>query len=180
MAMTERTDTLRTACMDFEEDLVLYYYGDDSAAERKRVESHLASCLPCREFLDDLRKLLPQMARPSELPPKFWDNYYNEMVQKLAIHEERQAWWKQLFAPVRIWVVPAFGTVAVAALAIGLVIGRGHWHFPFSRAQEQIPQEILADKNQLEFFKSMDLLENLSSLEALDGGKAQPGNSQHS
>jgi hypothetical protein len=180
MAMTERTETLRTACKNFEEDLVLYYYGDDSAAERSRVESHLRSCLSCREFLDDLRKLLPQMAKPSELPPKFWDNYYDEVVQKLAIHEERRPWWKNLFVPVRTWMVPAFGTAAVAALAIALVIGSGHWHFPFSRTQEQIPQEILTDTNQLEFFKSMDLLENLSSLEALDGSKVQPGNSQHS
>ena len=92
--MTERSDTLRTACKDFEEDLVLYYYGDDSAAERSRVEGHLQSCSSCQEFLDDLRKLLPSMAKPSELPPMFWDNYYNEMVQKLAVHEERQPWWK--------------------------------------------------------------------------------------
>ena len=178
--MTQRTEALRAACKDFEEDLVLYYYGDDATAERSRVESHLQSCSTCHEFLDDLRTLLPQMAKPSELPPKFWDNYYNEMVQKLAIHEERQPWWKNFFAPMRTWMVPAFGTAAVAALAIGLVIGSGHWHYPFNRIQEQIPQEILSDTNQLEFFKSMDLLENLSSLEARDGGKIQPGNSQHS
>jgi hypothetical protein len=177
--MTERSDTLRTACKDFEEELVLYYYGDDSEAERSRVEGHLQSCSPCQEFLDDLRKLLHSMAKPSELPPMFWDDYYNEMVQKLAIHEERQPWWKNFFSPMRTWMVPAFGTAAVAALAIGLVIGSGHWHYPFSRTQEQIPREILADTNQLEFFKSMDLLENLSSLEASDGSKAQPGNSQH-
>jgi predicted anti-sigma-YlaC factor YlaD len=179
MVMTERSDTLRTACKDFEEDLVLYYYGDGSAADRSRVESHLQSCSSCHEFLDDLRKLLPQMAKPSELPPMFWDDYYSEMVQKLAVYEERHAWWKSLFVPMRGWMVPAFGTAAVAALAIGLVVGRGHWHYPFSQTQEQIPQEILADTNQLEFFESMDLLENLSSLETQDGSKAQPGNRQH-
>ena len=178
--MTQRTEVLRAACKDFEEDLVLYYYGDDSTAERSRVESHLQSCSTCHEFLDDLRTLLPQMAKPSELPPKFWDNYYNEMVQKLAIHEKHQPWWKNFSAPMRTWMVPAFGTAGVAALAVGLVIGSGHWHYTFNRTQEQIPQEILSDTNQLEFFKSMDLLENLSSLEALDGGKIQPGNSQHS
>jgi Putative zinc-finger len=180
MVMTERSDTLRTACKNFEEDLVLYYYGDGSAAERSQVESHLQSCSSCQEFLDDLRKLLPKMTEPSELPPMFWDNYYNEMVQKLAIHQERHAWWKSLFAPMRGWMVPAFGTAAVAALAIVLVVGRGHWHYPFSQTQERIPQEILADTNQLEFFESMDMLETLSSLEALDGTKVQPGNNHHS
>jgi predicted anti-sigma-YlaC factor YlaD len=177
--MTERTDTLRTACKDFEEDLVLYYYGDDSEAERSRVDGHLQSCSSCQEFLDDLRKLLPKMAKPSEVPPMFWDNYYNEMVEKLAIHQERHAWWKSLFAPMRGWMVPAFGTAAVAALAVGLVISRGHWRYPLSQTQEQIPQEILADTNQLEFFESMDMLETLSSLEALDGTKVQPGNNHH-
>jgi predicted anti-sigma-YlaC factor YlaD len=179
MVMKEHSDTLRTACKDFEEDLVLYYYGDGSENERIRVQGHLQTCSSCREFLEDLRKLLPQMAKPSELPPAFWDNYYDEMVQKLAVHEERQAWWKNWFAPMRTWMMPAFGTAVVAALAIGLVISRGHWHYPFSQTQEQIPQEILTDTNQLEFFKSMDMLETLSSLEGLDGTKVQPGNNQH-
>ena len=71
--MKEHSDTLRTACKDFEEDLVLYYYGDGSENERIRVQGHLQTCSPCREFLEDLRKLLPQMAKPSELPPTFWD-----------------------------------------------------------------------------------------------------------
>jgi len=31
----------------------------------------------------------------------------------------------------------------------------------------------------LEFFKSMDMLETLSSLEGQDGTKVQPGNNQH-
>lgn len=178
--MSERNDTLRAACKDFEEDLVLYYYGDDTPDEHSRVESHLQNCLSCQEFLDDLRKLLPQMAQPTKMPPKFWDNYYSEMVQKLAIQEERQAWWQNLFAPVRTWMVPAFGTAAAAALAVWLVIGAGHWHFPFGRTQEQVPQEIMTDTNQLEFFRSMDLLEHLSSLEAPDGNKTQPASSQQS
>ena len=177
--MKERSDTLRTACKDFEEDLVLYYYGDGSENERIRVQDHLQTCSSCREFLEDLRKLLPQMAKPNELPSEFWDNYYDEMVQKLAAHEEHRAWWKSWFVPMRTWMMPAFGTAVVAALAIGLVISRGHWQYPFSQTQEQIPQEILTDTNQLEFFKSMDMLETLSSLEGQDGTKAQPGNNQH-
>ena len=71
--MKEHSDTLRTACKDFEEDLVLYYYGDGSEKERIRVQGHLQTCSSCREFLEDLRKLLPQMAKPSELPPTFWE-----------------------------------------------------------------------------------------------------------
>ena len=176
--MKERSDTLRTACKDFEEDLVLYYYGDDSEAERSRVESHLPSCASCHAFLDDLRKLLPQMVKPNELPQSFWDNYHREMVEKLACQEERKYCWRNLLAPMRVWMLPAFGTAVVAALAIGLVIEKGNWLFPLSQPREKIPQEILADTNQLEFFESLDMLESLSKLEALDGTKAEMLNSR--
>ncbi|MET0502877.1 MAG: hypothetical protein ABW172_15260 [Candidatus Binatia bacterium] len=175
----DRTDTLKTACRDFEEDLVLFYYGDDSAADHRRVEEHLKDCIACRGFVEDLRKLLPQMAKPNELPQSFWDSYYHEMVEKLAVQQERNSWWKNLFVPMRTWMLPAFGTAAVAALAIGLVIGKGNWHL-FSEPRENIPQEILADTNQLEFFRSMDMIETLNSLESPDGTKVQPGSDHHS
>ena len=69
--MMGRSGKLETACRDFEEDLVLYYYGEGSEAERSRVESHVKACSRCSRFLDDLRKLLPQIARPEELPQSF-------------------------------------------------------------------------------------------------------------
>lgn len=175
--MKEPIGTLRTACKDYEEDLVLYYYGDSSAAEQSRIESHLESCSPCHEFLDDLRKLLPTMAKPSDLPPSFWDNYYRETVEKLAALEERKLWWRNLFAPMRTWMLPAFGTAAVAIFALALGLSKGNWVFSPSQPPEKIPQEILADTNQLEFFKSMDMLEALSKLEALDGTRLETGNS---
>ncbi|MGB7947688.1 MAG: hypothetical protein WCH75_08400, partial [Candidatus Binatia bacterium] len=93
--------------------------------------------------------------------------------------QERNSWWKNLFVPMRAWMLPAFGTAAVAALAIGLVIGKGDWR-PFSEPREKIPQEILADTNQLEFFRSLDLIEKLSSLESPDGNKVQPINDHQS
>jgi hypothetical protein len=79
---------------------------------------------------------------------------------------------------MRVWMLPAFGTAVVAALAIGLVIEKGNWLFPLSQPREKIPQEILADTNQLEFFESLDMLESLSKLEALDGTKAEMLNSR--
>jgi predicted anti-sigma-YlaC factor YlaD len=166
-------DTLQTACGDFEEDLVLHYYGDGSEAERNRVEAHLRKCAPCRAFLEDLRKLLPQMAKSNELPQSFWDNYYRETLEKLAAQEERKYWWRNLFAPMRAWMLPALGAAAVAVFAVALVFTKGHWHFSLDQPREKIPQEILADSNQLEFFKSMDMLEALNKLETLDGTKLE-------
>jgi hypothetical protein len=167
-----RTRTpLQSACKQYEEDLVLHYYGDNSDNERRGIERHLAACDSCRCFLDDLRKLLPQITQAEEMPQSFWDNYYRETVSKLASYEERKYWWRSIFAPLRTWMVPAFGTVAAAVLVIGLTLGKDDLRLFVEPRVQRIPQEILADKNQLDFFESMDILEALSKLEDQDEPK---------
>ena len=177
--MSERRITLEKACSQFEPDLVLYYYGEGSEPERRRVETHLNGCPRCVRFMDDLHALLPQMSKNAELPQSFWDNYYREMVQKLEAIQEPKAWWRYLVPTFGGWAIPAFGTAAVAVLAIALVFGKVHWGFSSrSTLQEGIPQEILSDSGRLEFFKSLDLLESLSTLEKMDGSTAEKGELQ--
>lgn len=178
--MKDGKGRLENACRQYEEDLVLYHYGEGSPAERNRIEAHAAQCERCERFLADLEKLLPQIAKPKELPAAFWDNYYQEMVEKLAAQRERRAWWRRLFAPTGPWVVPAFGTAVIAVIALGLVLGKGVPNFHRARLSENIPREILADANQLEFFDSMDILESLRALEALDGTRHEPAQGQRS
>jgi len=171
--MMERKQTLETACGDFEEDLVLYHYGDGSEAERGRVEVHIRTCARCHRFLDDLRRLLPQMAQPESLPQSFWDGYYRETVAKIAAQRERSPWWRNLLTPMRAWAMPVFATAAVAVLAIALVVDKGGWNAQSVGLRGNIPQEILTDAGQLEFFNSLDMIESLSALEELDGGKTE-------
>lgn len=170
--------SLQSACKEFEEDLVLHYYGETSEAERQRVGQHLSACVRCQEFLDDLHRLLPQIARTEQPPQSFWDDYYRETMAKLAQQEERKYWWRNLFAPMRPWMVPAFGTVAVAVLVVGLLFGKGNLNSFLHRPAENIPHEILADENQLQFFESLDLLESLSKLEAQDEQKPDASDTQ--
>jgi predicted anti-sigma-YlaC factor YlaD len=176
----KRVMPLEGACKDFEEDLVLYYYGESSHEDRSRIELHLSGCSGCRSFVDDLRRLLPAMARSEELPPAFWDAYYRDTLAKLAERENRKSWWRDLLAPMRVWMVPAFGTAAMAVLAIALVFGKGDAKRASDPASDAIPQEILADANQLEFFKSMDLLESLRKLEEQDEQRVNPAANQSS
>lgn len=171
---------LQSACKNFEEDLVLYYYGETGDGERQRVTQHLSECVPCQGFVEDLRRLLPQMAKSAQMPQAFWDDYYRETVAKLAQQDERKQWWRSLFAPMRVWMVPAFGTVAVAILVVGLLFGKGNLSSFIHRPSERIPQEILADENQLQFFESMDLLESLGKLEKQDDRKIDSTNTQSS
>ena len=172
--MKAQDKILEPACSVFEEDLVLYYYGDGSEDERRRVETHFGGCPRCQRFLQDLRGLLPQMAKPQEMPPSFWDNYYREMTEKLAAQRERKAWWGSWFAPMNMWLVPAFGTAAVALLAVGLVIGKSNWSSEPKQIEAAIPQEILADSKELEFLDSLDMLEALRTQEQHQGTNALP------
>jgi len=174
----ERKPTLETACRDFEEDLVLYYYGDGSEGERGRVEVHVRTCARCHRFLDDLRRLLPQMAQPESLPQSFWDGYYRETVAKITAQREQSPWWRNFLAPMRAWAVPVFASAAVAVLAVGLFIGKGSWNAQSVGLRANIPQEILTDASQLEFFNSMDVIESLPALEELDGGKTESSSSR--
>jgi predicted anti-sigma-YlaC factor YlaD len=169
-----------SACKSFEEDLVLYYYGETSYAERRPIEQHLSGCQSCRRFVDDLRRLLPQMARSEEFPQSFWDAYYHETVAKLAQQRERKYWWRNLWAPMKVWMLPAFGTMAIAVLAIGLVLGKSNLPSFTDTSPKNFPQESLSDAKQLEFFESMDMLESLSKLEEQDDQKAEPNTNQSS
>jgi hypothetical protein len=171
---------LSGACKKYEEDLVLYYYGESSAADRQRVERHLSECLACRRFVDDLRGLLPQLAKSQELPQTFWDDYYRETVAKLSERAERNDWWRHLLAPMKTWLVPAFGTAAVAVLALGLLFGRGSLPLFIDGSSADLPEEIIADANQLEFFRSLDMLESLSQLEEHNGGRLEPNSDRSS
>ena len=164
---------LKTMCKGFEEDLVLYYYGEIGDHEKQRVEQHLGNCVGCGRFLDDLHRLLPQIAPPEELPQSFWDDYYRETVAKLTQQREQKFYWGNLFAPLRMWMIPAFGTAVIAALALGVVLSKGNLNSLYNQPQERIPREIVTDTEQLEFFRSLDMLEALSGLEGLETSKGE-------
>jgi predicted anti-sigma-YlaC factor YlaD len=122
----KKSAPLASACKAYEEDLVLHYYGENSEDEKRRTERHLAECRSCQKFLDDMRRLLPQIAQSEEMPQSFWDDYYRETVSKLAIQDERKNWWRSLLAPMQNWMVPAFGTLAVGVLVVGLMFGKSN------------------------------------------------------
>ena len=161
-----------SGCKAYEEDLVLHYYGEIAPADRQRVEDHLSSCVPCREFLSDLQKMLPGMAKNEALPPSFWNSYFNETIGKLAEQEERKHWWRRWFQPLNGWMVPAFGTAAVAAIALTFVINTNGIFG--NKSTTTLPQEVLADSNKLEFFRSLDMLESLQQLEEQERNRKEP------
>jgi hypothetical protein len=163
---------LETMCKQLEEDLVLYYYGEIANNEKHKLEQHIGSCIGCGRFVEDLHRLLPHIALPEELPQSFWDDYYRETVSKLTHQREQKFYWRNLFAPMRMWMIPALGTAVIAALAFGVVLSKGNLPSLYNQPQERIPREIVTDTEQLEFFRSLDMLEALSGLEGLETSKA--------
>jgi hypothetical protein len=170
--MIMRAKKLETMCKGFEEDLVLYYYGEIGDYEKQKLEHHLGNCVGCARFVADLHRLLPQMALPEELPQSFWDDYYRETIAKLTHQREQKFYWRDLFAPMRGWMIPAFGTAVIAALALGAVLSKGNITSLYNQPPERIPTEIVTDTEQLEFFRSLDMLEALSALEGMESSKA--------
>lgn len=104
---------------EHEENLWLSSYLDEQldAAERSRVEKHLADCPSCREELESLRhfkKVLAAAPRRA-MPP--------ELISAIEERARRPAW-AGVLANLRAprWFVPA-GAAAVVALAAGLWLG---------------------------------------------------------
>lgn len=167
--MIHRNDSLRGACKEFEEDLVLYYYGECAAEERSRVEKHLERCASCQQFLADLQRLLPLTVKPDEPPQLFWQSYSKEMQRKLAAREQKGHWRRNLAALLRPWPVPALATALVLILALTLTFGKRLWRSQDLPPEEEGVMEILPMAENLEFFKAMDLLDSLDLLEAAAG-----------
>ena len=164
--MVYRNELLQRACKKFEQDLVLYYYGESGEDERKKVKKHLEGCNSCQQFLTDLGRLLPLTIKPDEPPQLFWESYSKEMQRRLASAQQRGRWWSELASLFRPWPVPALATALVLILALTLTFGKRVWRAQDLPPEEEGVMEILPMAENFEFFKAMELLDSLDLLEA--------------
>lgn len=167
--MTHLNQSAAPPCRQFEEDLVLYYYGELESNEHETVKDHVQGCDPCRLYLKELESILPLTLKPDEPPQAFWDNYSREMRRKLTAAREGKSWWQSLASFFQPWAIPVSATAAVAVLALTLSLGKGFW------APREVPQEdkafmeILPAAENLEFFKTMEVLDAMDFLENMGG-----------
>jgi len=94
-----------------EEDLVLHYYGEPSAAG---VEAHLAGCAACRAEWDALRASLDAVT-PADPPPPAAEQVWERLQPRLVPARGRA--WTRLALPL---------LAAAAALVVAFQVGR-HW-----------------------------------------------------
>jgi hypothetical protein len=163
--MTEQTTMLVSPCGDLEENLVLFHYGDLDDPERGALEGHLQSCAACANYLQDLGTLLPLTLKTDQPLETFWTDYNRELRQKLDRAEAKS--WAQTFGEFfqPRWM-PALATAGVVALALTFTVGRGIWLTNDSQDDAAI-LEMLPVAENLEFFKAMDVLDNLDLLESM-------------
>ena len=166
--MTQHDPSTAVACRQFEEDLVLYYYGELVGSERTAVEVHVRSCQPCRLYLKELESILPLMVTPDEPPPAFWNDYSREMRRKLGEASATKSWWSLgfFFQP---WAIPASATAIVAVVALAFTFGKGYWSANELTQEDAAVVEILPMAENLEFFKTMEVLDAMDLLENMGG-----------
>lgn len=175
----KKENSAQGACRDFEQDLVLYHYAEITAKDYQRLEAHLMDCVSCREFLQELRAVLSSTSKPDDPPQSFWDNYSKEMSRKLDAVGERASWRDLLFSFFHPWPVRALAATLVIVSVAALTLRERIWHpqQALSTASKQEAwMQIQPVADNLEFFKTMDLLDSIDLLQAIDAkGGAHKG-----
>jgi anti-sigma factor RsiW len=142
-----------------EELLVDHLRGELPAAERDRVEAHLAACAPCRATRERFARLTAELARTAPAPPPIhWGAYRAELRERLERRDGRGgSGWAWLARPAPAVVAAAL--VAVLVLA-GLPGGpRG----PGAPDPLALDSTILASR--LDMFARLDVVQQLDLLE---------------
>lgn len=165
---------LSTPCKAFEEDLVLFHYGDLPGSERDALQNHMNSCASCATYLKELAKLLPLTVKADEPGQTFWNDYSRELRRKLDQAAEGRPWWQRVALIFQPRLFSAAAGIAIVVIALAFTLGRGIWPVSDLSQDDEVLIEALPMAENLEFFKTMDVLDNLDLLEfmANQGGAA--------
>ncbi len=161
--MAHQTQLLATPCESLEADLVLLHYGELAGMEVETVRSHVNGCSGCDGYLRDLGKLMPLTIKSDEPPQTFWTDYNRELRYKIAATET--SWWRSLSVVFQLRWLPALATAAVVVLAMTFTIGKGIWPNRVNLDEDSALIEALPVAENLEFFKTMEVLDDLELLE---------------
>jgi len=165
--MTEQINTLTKACAEMEENLVLFHYGDILGTERNTVQAHLENCAGCAGYLKHLSTLLPLTRQVDELPPEFWTHYNRELREKLDSVAEKKSWRQSFVDFFQPRWVPVLAMAAVFTLALTFTFGKGMWSNNDPAKEDVAIMELMPVAENLDFFASMDVLDDLDLLESM-------------
>jgi hypothetical protein len=164
--MTEQIKPAASACADLEADLVLLHYGDLDGVESARLQAHAANCAGCSGYLHQLATLLPLTVTTDTPPQEFWMNYNRELRHKIDAAVENKSWWHNFTAIFKPGYLPAVASAALVVLALTFTLGGGLWSGKNGTPDDEMT-EALPVAEHLEFFRAMDVLDELDLLEVM-------------
>jgi hypothetical protein len=125
-----------------DEELLLDFYGESTAAERTRVRTHLERCDECRMLNSELRAVLTAVdTSPLTEPPSGFEREMWARVEPLL--PVREAWhtrWSGMIP--RLAVAASIGVLLVAAFAAGRVWDRP----PVSSSGSVVDDEAMTER----------------------------------
>ena len=164
--MAQSSEKAATACTDLEADLVLLHYGDVDGVERQRLQSHAASCVGCSEYLKELTVLMPLTVKTDTPPQQFWMDYSRELRHKIDAAVETKYSWQHIAELFNPRYLTALATAVTLIVALSFTLDRGLWSSKGDMPDAEIT-EILPVAENLEFYRAMDVLDELDLLEVL-------------
>jgi anti-sigma factor RsiW len=164
--MAQGIEKAATACTDLEADLILLHYGDLDGTERARLQSHVAQCADCSAYLNELSALMPLTVATDSPPQQFWMDYSRELRHKIDARVERKFSWQQVVALLKPGYLTALATAATLIIALTFTLGGGLWSSKNDLPDEELTEALPVAEN-LDFFRAMDVLDELDLLEVM-------------
>ena len=158
---------MASACTEWEQNLVLYHYGELSGGERNQIAAHLHNCAACAHYLQELAVFLPQTVESDEPDDQFWQNYSREMRHRLAGLKEQPSWREAAQAFLRSWTLPALATAGIVALALTFTFGDKSPSPVTAPGVDEAFMEVLPMAENLELIDNMEVLESIDLLEVM-------------
>src|SRR5262245_34432183 len=103
-----------------EDDLVLHYYGEMSAADEARASAHLGQCAACHESYRRLQRVLATVDETAFAVPELPANFERTVWARLEPNLRRERGWFSwfVFSPARLaWAAAIVVLVAGAFFA---------------------------------------------------------------
>jgi hypothetical protein len=93
-------------------------------------------------------------------------DYSRELRHKIDAAVESKSWWQNIAAICKPRYLSALAAAAVVALALTFTLGGGSWSGKNDMPDEAITEALPVAEN-LEFFRAMDVLDELDLLEVM-------------
>jgi hypothetical protein len=145
-----------SCCEERYDELIDYADGEVAGSAARELETHLETCVPCREALSEIRSIFDFAAAEALLPSETYFESLNERIMSRIRSGEADPWWVRArrWFGVSVWrPVGAMAPVA-AVLALALFFG-----FRMTATKFLSDDEITQIARQMRFYAPMRQLQ---------------------